>query len=71
MPTSLDFRITLGAKNQFCLEINERDNRTPLTKTTFDYDLSFLSGCEISGLDLDSKDPAARWERIENFGNTL
>ncbi|HEX9971436.1 MAG TPA: CHAT domain-containing protein, partial [bacterium] len=71
MPAILDFQITPSAKNQFTLEIFERDKAQPLAKTTFDYDLSFLTGYEISGLDFDTKDPAARLERIKKFGGKL
>ncbi len=71
MPTILDFQITPNAKNNLILEIFERDKTQLLAKTTFDYDLSYLTGYEISGLDFDAKDPAARLERIKNFGGKL
>jgi hypothetical protein len=71
MPTILNFHIKPKAKNQFTLEIFERDKAQPLAKTIFDYDLSFLTNYEISQLDFDTKDPAARLERIKKFGDKL
>ncbi|MDZ7341852.1 MAG: CHAT domain-containing protein, partial [candidate division KSB1 bacterium] len=71
MPIILDFQITPAAKDQFQLELKERGKTQSLAKTTFDYDLSFLTDFEISGLDFDPKDPAARMERLKTFGGKL
>lgn len=71
MPTILDFQIMPDTKNQFSLEIVQRGKNKPLAKTTFSHDLSILTGYEISGLDFDTRDPAARLERIKKFGGKL
>ncbi len=71
MPIILDFQIKPKSKNKYSLEVFERDKPQPLATATFDYDLSFLTGYEISQLDFDAKDPAARMERIKKFGGKL
>ena len=71
MPTILDFHIEPESDGHYRLGVFERGNTQPLARTTFSYDLSFLTEHAIRQLDVDPKDPVGRMVRLKQFGAEL
>jgi len=71
MATILDFQIQPDKNITYSLQIFERGCSQPLARSTFDYDLSYMTQFEINRLEPDPKDPHSRMERIKEFGQKL
>ncbi len=71
MPTTLEFHVQPETSERYRLEVFERGNTQPLARTVFDYPLSFMTPFEMSRLDVDAKDPAGRYSRLQDYGYKL
>src|SRR5690242_12788726 len=71
MITILDFHIRPASEERFQVELFRRGQSQPLAATSFDWPASFFAGYEMSSLDIDDKDPAARLDRLRAFGGKL
>ena len=71
MITTLDFHIKPQKDNEYSLEVFERGSSQPLARSSFEYDLSFMTEYDISQLDTDEKDPSGRFGRLKTFGEKL
>jgi len=71
MVSILDFHIQPDKKDGYGLQIFERGSPQPLLRSSFNYDLSYITQFEINRLEPDRKDPQGRMERIKEFGGKL
>ena len=71
MPTTLEFHLQPETNERYRLEVFQRGNTQPLARAVFDYPLSFMTPFEMNRLDVDPKDPAARFSRLQDYGHKL
>lgn len=67
----LEFQIEPEKKNNYRLVVLDRGGSQPLAKSSFEYDLSFMTDFEIRQLAPSDKDPQGRLERLKAFGSKL
>lgn len=67
---TLDFQFRKQQEG-FQLDVYPRDSSQPLATAGFNFPRSFLNGTELKQLDFDTRDPAARVERLREFGRRL
>ena len=58
-------------KSDFSLEIFERGNTQPLTKTSFDYDISYMTQFDINRFEAEISKPHERFNHLKDFGTNL
>ena len=71
MPTTLEFHLQPETSERYRLEVFLRSNSQPVAHAAFDYALSFMTQFEMGRLDVDAKDPAARFSRLQEYGHKL
>lgn len=68
MPSILDFHIRPRDRNNYSVEVFERDTSPPLGTSVLDFDFSYMTDFEIHRLDCSDQDPLLRLKRLEEFG---
>jgi tetratricopeptide (TPR) repeat protein len=67
----LDFNIRLKSGDTYSLEVMPRDGSRPAVNSEFDYPLSYMIEFEINQLDVATRNPEARVDRLKAYGAKL
>ncbi len=71
MHTVLEFHVSPGEESSYTLEIFKRGSSQRLIRSSFEYDLSYMTDFEVRQLDVSDKNPQGRLDRLQKFGRDL